>query len=99
MALHKLCAERERHMLWAINRKLGKVVQVYCDIPNSDSNDAYLEKWDPDFDNYPYLTFTGHHNQDSFDEFTDLFTRFVAIKDEATYLSFGQHLRERYGAY
>lgn len=52
VAISRLHRAREHHMFWATNRREGKVVQVYCQLPNFNEGCAYLEYYDPDYVNY-----------------------------------------------
>lgn len=83
-------------MFWAINSRERKVIQVNCRIPNFDKDFAYTDRWDPDYVNFPWLTFSGLYEPASFAEFELLFETFLRVKTPEETEQFRRFVLQRY---
>lgn len=88
--------------LWAINYREKKVVCIDSEMPyvNEAAKAAepdtdyivFAERYDPDYINFPYLTFYDLSKEPSFQTFDHLFEKFLAIKTDADFNAFNTYL-------
>ena len=90
------CRRREGVLFSAISHRCKKRVSLIYSPQGFDKTFAHTSCWDPDYGNYPDLTFLTQDDSESFVEFEELFARFIQANSQQEILSFERYVRRKY---